>query len=122
LHLDVEIKNLKIECETFFQISTNQFINSLNDKSISILTKSIDKILICSEYVSVYSKKLEKCLPIVFGQQSKPELVIKFKSGIKLLSQFKVDISWVNPNGNCYFKILNYFFIHFFVAFKRSKS
>lgn len=90
---------IQLEYESFFKnfkSDLNHFKNS-NEENINLFIKSINEIEIC-EYLSVYSKKLDKCVLSLINQNSDPELVAKVKH--PLFKPFKFEIIWVNPDSN----------------------
>jgi hypothetical protein len=118
--MKLEYDRIHFDFETFIAVNkenTMQFLSNEEEttKNSNKFQKSIQEIELCSEYISVYSKKLDRCYKYSIDQNSDPELLLKIKRGASLKS-FKFDIIWRDPNGNClfYFFIFNNSFNHNF--------
>ena len=93
-------QNVQLEYETYFRAykpSLFQHRNSNRNSNINLFMESISEIEICSNYISVYSKKFENCVAPLIDQSSDPELIFKLKS--KSFRPFKFNITWFDPNG-----------------------
>jgi hypothetical protein len=91
---------IQLEYESFFRIfksDLNQFKNS-NEQNIKLFINSINQIEICSDYISVYSKKFDNCVLSLIDQNSDPELVVSINK--QQFKPFKFEIIWLNPDSN----------------------
>ena len=108
--MKMEYDRIHFDFETFIAVNkenTTRLISNEEEttKESNKFQKSIQEIEICSEYISVYSKKLDRCYKYSIDQKSDPELLLKIKRGASLKS-FKFEIIWRGPNGNCLFIFL----------------
>jgi len=91
---------IQLEYEAFFRIfksDLNQFKNS-NEQNINLFINSIKQIEICSDYVSIYSRKFDNCVLPLIDQNSDLELVASINN--QQFKPFKFEIIWINPDSN----------------------
>ena len=91
---------IMFEFETYFKaIKREKYRNDTTD--VNLFVQSINELALCSDYQSIYSKKLDRCRSYLFDQQSNPEFVIQFNNNYKALKSF--EIIWFSPSGKLHF-------------------
>ena len=101
LKVNEENQQIEFNYETFFllePLNDNFHFNYIPDGqngNINSFLKDLEEIAICSEFVTSYYKKLNKCSSLI-QQMDDPELIIKVKPQT-IYSQF--EVVWKSPKG-----------------------
>ena len=103
---DLKYETFHVQYETFFNAHSLEAIlinKNQHETVMKLFVELIKDIRICSQYVSTYRKKYDKCAPpYLIGQQSDPEFLIKFKNEKlpKEIKRLSFEILWKTPDGN----------------------
>ena len=103
---DLKYETFHVQYETFFNalnLETILINKNQHETVMKLFVELIKDIRICSQYVSTYRKKYDKCAPpYLIGQQSDPEFLIKFKNEKlpKEIKRLSFEILWKTPDGN----------------------